>query len=215
MLETVKVVLSAVLLFGGSILVSYGVMTLLSSKKHRFEIPKGASLRLVGPGGAYLCHFMEQRGEDLVVTSPIQADRFVPIRVGEKLIVQVASDDCLVSFTTHVTGRDSDKHELTMKAPMTVRRTERRSERRSEQYTGEDVLVDGELGSLVDLSAAGMCVVTKRRHAPGDRVRVVLPESGLDAHGWALDSTQAAFGIHQGYKLRVQFEEPLAGLKAR
>jgi c-di-GMP-binding flagellar brake protein YcgR len=169
-------------------------------------------MRLVGPGGAYRCHFVQHNGDQIEVSSPIQADRFVPIRVGEKLLVQVPSEDCMLSFSTVVVSRDSDKHQLVLKAPTTLRRIERRSERRSERLFGEDVLFDGEMASLVDLSAAGACVVTRKRPNSGSRVRIVLPQSGLDAFGWALESSQAAFGIHQGYKVRVQFEEPLAGL---
>ena len=172
-------------------------------------------MRLVGPGGAYRCHFMREENELMVVSSPLQADRFVPIRVGEKLLVQVPSDDCLLSFSTTVVSRDSEKHELVIKSPATLRRIERRSEFRSERLAGEDVLFDGEVAALVDLSAAGACVVTRRRPKSGDRVRIVLPQSGLDAFGWALESSQAAFGIHSGYKVRVQFEEPLAGLSKK
>ena len=210
--ESIKVVLSAILLFAGSILITYGVAWLIAARRHRYKITEGVAMRLVGPGGAYRCHFVKQEGDQIEVSSPIQADRFVPIRVGEKLLVQVPSDECLLSFSTVVLSRDSDKHQLILKAPATLRRIERRSERRSERLSGEDVLFDGEIASLVDLSAAGACVVTRKRPQAGARVRVVLPQSGLDAFGWAVESTQAAFGIHPGYKVRVQFEEPLAGL---
>jgi hypothetical protein len=43
-------------------------------------------------------------------------------------------------------------------------------------------------------------------------MRVLLPSSGIDAYGWALDSTPSEMGAHQGYKVRIQFTEPLAGL---
>lgn len=210
--DTVRIVFSAILLFGGSILVSYGVAWLLAARKHRYSIAEGASVRLVGPGGAYRCHFVRKTDDEIEVTSPIQADRFVPIRVGEKLLVQVASEDCLLSFSTVVLSRDSDKHALVLRAPSTLRRIERRSERRSERLSGEDVLIDGEVASLVDLSAAGLSAVMLKRPKSGSRMRVVLPGSGLDAFGWALESSQAAFGIHPGYRVRIQFEEPLAGL---
>jgi hypothetical protein len=212
MADSAQVVISAILLFGGSVLASYGVAWLLSARKHRYTITPGVAMRLVGPGGAYRCHFVRQEGEEIEVSSPLQADRYVPIRVGEKLLVQVPSGDCLLSFSTVVLSRDSEKHALVLRAPSTLRRIERRTERRSERLAGEDVLFDGEMASLVDLSAAGACVVTRKRPKSGARVRIVLPQSGLDAFGWALESSQAAFGIHAGYKVRVQFEEPLAGL---
>jgi hypothetical protein len=212
MSDIARVLVSAALLFGGSVLVSYSIAVFMSARRHRFDIKSGATLRLVGPGGAYRCQFIERRKDALVVSSPIQADRFVPIRSGERIIVQVPSEQCVINFSTVVLSRDSDRHELVLKWPSTVRRIERRSEKRSEALSGEDALLDGEVASLIDLSAAGASLVTRKRPNPGDRVRVVLPSSGLDAYGWTLDSTHAPFGNTPGYKIRVQFEEPLSGL---
>jgi hypothetical protein len=215
MVEVVKLIASFVLFFGGSLLVSYGLFSLLSARRNRLDIAEGTAVRLVGPGGAYRCHYLGRDGEDLLFTSPLQADRYVPIRVGEKLFVQVPGVDCMLSFRSTVVKRDGSSHELVLSNPDYVRRTERRSEPRLTKFAGEDALFDGEPASIVDLSAAGACLLSRRRPDPGQRVRVVLPASQLDTVGWALEASPASIGTHQGYKVRVQFTEPLSGLSKR
>lgn len=212
MLDIAKVVASVVLFFGGSLLVSYVIASYFSDRKHRVEIAEGTAVRLVGPGGAYRCHFMGFRDELLVFSSPIQADRYVPIRAGEKVYIQAPGKDCMLSFRTTVMERDNDAHELVLAAPDYVRRNERRTEERLKTLAGEDALIDGELAQIVDVSVAGACLLSRRRPEPGERMRVLLPSSGIDAFGWALESTPSEMGTHQGYKVRIQFTEPLAGL---
>ncbi len=215
MIEIVKVVASVVLFFGGSLLVSYCVASYIAARKHRIELSEGTAVRLVGPGGAYRCHFHGFRDDNLVFSSPIQADRYVPIRCGEKVYVQAPGSGCMLSFRTVVVQRDSEAHELVLASPQYVRRNERRTEKRATTLAGEDALIDGELASIVDLSAAGACFLAKRRPCPGDRLRIVLPSSELDAEAWTLDSTPAEIGPHKGFKVRVQFTEPLAGLGSK
>lgn len=213
--ETARLIASIIVLFGASLFVSYCVMWLVSEHKSNVELAPNTSIRLIGLGGAYRCHYREMRGKRIVVTSPLQADRYVPIRVGEKLLVQASGTECMLTFRTTVVERNSTAHELILEPPTYVRRTERRSEGRSHRLRGEDALIEGELASVVDLSAAGACVVTRRRTNPGERLRFVLPSSGLDAFGWALESTNDAYAGRKGYKVRIQFEEPLAGLLKR
>ncbi len=215
MIEIAKVVASVVLFFGGSLLVSYCVASYFSARKHRIDLSEGTSVRLIGPGGAYRCHFLGYRDENLRFSSPIQADRYVPVRAGEKVFVQAPGHGCMLSFRTVVIQRDSEAHELLLAAPQYVRRSERRTEKRMTFLTGEDALIDGELASVIDLSAAGACFLAKRRPCLGDKLRVVLPSSDLDTVGYALDATPAVIGTHQGFKVRVQFTEPLAGLGSK
>lgn len=210
--ETTRLVLSIVVLFGGSLFLSYCIMWLIAAHRNRLDFEPGTVVRMVGPGGAYRCHFQFMRGDNLVFSSPIQADRYVPIRVGERLLVQAPGNDCLITFRSNVLERDSSKHELVLEPPTYVRRTERRSEDRRSRLAGEDALMNGEVAEVVDLSAAGTCLLTYRKPVPGERVRVVLPSTGLDAFGWTLDCSRASLGTHQAYRVRVQFEEPLAGL---
>lgn len=208
MTEVLKLVASFVLFFGGSLLVSYGVFSLIAARRHRFDLSEGASVRLVGPGGAYRCQFLGYEDGNLRFSSPIQADRYVPLRVGERIFVQCPGKGCMVSFRSTVIERSSESHNLILEAPQHVRRSERRTEGRLTAQAGEDALVDGELAQIVDVSAAGACFLTQWRPDPGQRLSVVLPSNQLDAYAWTLDSSPA----QDGYKVRVRFTEPLAGL---
>lgn len=212
MIEVLKVLATVVLFFGGSLLVSYCVVTAVSSKKHKLSLEVGTTVRLVGPGGAYRCHYLGNRDEHMALSSPIQADRYVPIRVGERIYVQAPGKNCMVSFRTSVVARDIEAHELIVETPDFVRKSERRSENRMTRLAGEDALVEGELAMIVNLSAAGACLIMSRRPAAGDRLHVVLPSSQLDSVAWALEATPDVLDGKTGYRVRMAFEEPLAGL---
>ncbi|HXH59766.1 MAG TPA: flagellar brake domain-containing protein, partial [Fimbriimonadaceae bacterium] len=194
--------------FGGTLLASYCIFAYFTSRRERFELPANTPVRLLGPGGAYRCHFLRRDEERLVFSSPIQADHYVPIRTGERLLVQAPGDNCLVSFRSEVAERDPDTHEIVLEEPEHIRRVERRTNKRSSALNGEDALLNGDIATLIDICTTGAAIITRRRTNPGERVNLVLPVTNLDTYGWALESSQAAFGIHPGYKVRIQFEEP-------
>ena len=215
MSETLRYIVAVALLFGGSVLISYCVTWYIASKRHDVELEVNTAVRLVGLGGTYRCHFLRRENDRLVFSSPIQANSYVPLRPGEKLLVHAAGEDHLMAFRSVLLDRDPVTHEIFLELPHYVRRIDRRTEARSMKQTGQDALINGDIATIVDLSAAGLCLVTRKRPAPGDRVHVVLPESDLDTYGWALEATRAAFGIHAGFKVRVQFEEPLSSLASK
>ena len=73
--DTLRLIVSILVLFGASLFVSYCVMWLISEHRNQIELSPECSIRLIGPGGAYRCHFREIRGDRIVVSSPLQADR--------------------------------------------------------------------------------------------------------------------------------------------
>lgn len=215
MSDAFRYIVAVVLLFGGSILISYCVTWYIASRRHEVELEVNTAVRLVGPGGTYRCHFLRREDDKLVFSSPLQANSFVPLRPGEKLLVHAAGEDHLMAFQCILLDRDPETHEIFLEHPSYVRRIDRRTEARSMRETGQDALINGDIATIVDISAGGLCLVTRKRPSPGERVRVVLPATDLDTYGWALEATRAAFGIHAGFRVRVQFEEPLSGLVSR
>ncbi len=202
------------LIFGLSMGVSYVVTSWRGRHIEKVHIEPNSKVRLIGPGGAYRCYFVRSNDKGLVFTSPLHKDSFVPVRPGESLMVQVPTDDGLLTFSSTVQSRDAATHELLLAHPSAVRRTDRRAEPRDTAYRGTAVKVNGETAELVDLSAGGARIVGSGSIRPGDAIQVQLPTGLGDAEGWALECQPAAFGARQGNEVRICFDHPLAGLRS-
>ena len=212
--ETFRLIATIVLLFGGSMLIAYCVTWYVSSRGHRVELEANVPVRLLGAGGSYRCHYLRTDGKRLVFSSPLQADRYVPLRAGEKVLVHAPGNGHFLAFRSEVLRNSSERHEIILQAPSYVRRIDRRSEFRSTGCAGEDVLLNGDVAAIVDLSANGACVLAASVPDAGERIILSLPSGNSHAFGWVLDSMPAAFGNYAGRKVRIRFFKPLSGLTA-
>ncbi|MCH8978697.1 MAG: flagellar brake protein [Armatimonadetes bacterium] len=210
--ESFRLIATVVLLLGGSMLISYCVTWYVSSRGHRVELAPNSPVRLIGTGGSYRCLYLRTEGKTLVFSSPLQADRYVPLRPGEKVLVHAPGDGHFLAFRCEVGGRKGDIHEIHLLEPSYVRRVDRRSEFRSTDNAGEDVMLNGDMASMVDLSANGACIVAGHRPQPGERILLALPSAESYAFGWVLDCIPAPFGRRLGYRVRIRFIEPMSGL---
>ncbi len=207
MKDIVFVVASVLLYFGGAILVSYCLFWYFASKQSNPSLAPNTSVKLIGAGGSYRCHYLRQDDDYLVFSNPLQADHYVPIRTGERVMVCSAAVGGFATFHSEVVERDPERHELKLALPNFVRRTERRAVDRLTTLAGEDILFDGEPAEIVDHSSKGMCVIACERPKQGEIVHVALPSQGVSATGWALDSVPASFGKKTSYKIHIQFQE--------
>ncbi|MCH7945469.1 MAG: flagellar brake protein [Armatimonadetes bacterium] len=212
--ESFRLIATVVLLFGGSMLIAYCITWYVSSRGHRVELTPNCPVRLIGSGGSYRCHYLRTEGTTLVFSSPLQADRYVPLRPGEKVLVHAPGDGHFLAFRSEFIRRYSEIHEIHLLAPSYVRRVDRRSEDRSKGNTGDDVMLNGVMASIVDLSANGACVLASRFPKPGERVFLTLPSAESHALGWVLEAMPTPFGRGLGYRVRIRFIEPMSGLAA-
>ena len=212
--ESFRLIATIVLLFGGSMLITYCLTWYVSSRGHRVGLAPNSPVRLIGAGGSYRCHYLRSEGRTLVFSSPLQADRYIPLRPGEKVLVHAPGDGHFLAFRSEVVGRNGEAHEIQLQAPAYVRRVDRRSEERSTGNASEDVVLNGEMASIIDLSANGACVLASRFPKPGERVFLALPSADSHALGWVLEAMPSAFGHRPGYKVRIRFIEPMSGLTA-
>lgn len=210
--ETFRLIATIVPLLGGSMLISYCVTWYVSSRPHRVDLEANVPVRLLGSGGCYRCHYLRTDGKKLVFSSPLQADRYVPLRVGEKVLVQAPGNGHYLAFRSEVLRNNSERHEIFLRSPSCIRRIDRRAEYRSTGCAGEDVLLNGDTAAIVDLSANGACVLAASVPDAGERIILSLPTGNSHAFGWVLDSVPAAFGRRKGHKVRIRFFEPLSGL---
>lgn len=203
-------------LFLGSFGVSYLIGLLFRRRRSRLpNLTVGASCRLVGPGGVYRSHLESVSRDGLVFSAPLQRDHFVPIRVGEALVVQIPVAEGVVSFRSVVCSRDSDSHTFRLATPTHFRRVERRSEPRDMSVNGQIIALNGSEASLENLSAGGARVTTPLVVKPGERIAVQLGMTETQCQGWALESVPAHLGNQPARSVRVRFEAPLSGLVRR
>lgn len=179
------------------------------------DLPIGTLVRLVTTGGAYRCRVSRCGPDGIDVSAPLHHDRFVPLRPGQTVIVQVPEPGGLLTFRTEIVQRDSESHVLHMSRPSALRRTDRRTEPRLTTVEGDLALVDSVEARMVDLSASGARVVTFADPRAGDRVRLDLKAHGACAFGWVLASEAAQLRGRPARELRIRFEEPLDGIAPR
>ncbi|MCH7905207.1 MAG: hypothetical protein IH944_11685 [Armatimonadetes bacterium] len=199
------------LLFGGSAMIAYFVTAHFAARRYDVDIEPNSRVRMVGPGGVYRCHFVRKHSSGLVFSSPLQADRFTRIEVGDRLLVQAPSDGYLMTFRSVVSSCDEATKELTLELPQHLRRVDRRSEPRDESFGGRTALLNGNEVSMLDLSAGGACLATDKYIRPGTTVKLELPDGG-EAYGWSLNSREESGNAYLGYRTRLRFDEPLSGL---
>lgn len=195
---------------------SIGISYLLTRSRRKLvtlvPLPENARVRMVGPGGSYRCFFLRRSKLGLVFSAPIQRDHYVPVRVGESMMVQAPLADSILTFRTSVVERDVDTHEFTLANPERIRHVDRRSERRDSTLSGSIIRLNDQPASLQDLSAGGAKVISNLLVRPGDTVKVELPGDYGTIYGWALEATPTAQGTGVSRELRIRFEEPLSGL---
>ena len=69
MTETNTLIATVLLLFGGSMIISYCVTWYLSSRAHHVKLAANIPVRLIGEGGTYRCHFLRSDGDMLIFTT--------------------------------------------------------------------------------------------------------------------------------------------------
>lgn len=200
------------LVVGLSYLLTRAAMKTKRVKTSDLELVDGQVLRLITPSGSYRTHLVATRSGSLLISAPLHRDRYVPLRVGEKIVVQSPGFDSLLTFHTTVTDRDSVTHELTLSPPTWFRRTDRRCEPRFLAVKGEHASLNRKPAVLQDLSAWGAKLITSERVSPGDYVAVQLPSEYGEARGYALEVRSSAWEGRSCCEVRIRFEEPLSGL---
>jgi len=202
-------------IFGVSLAVAYGIHAVRRPRLSQVTLSENATVRMVGAGGVYRCHYLRSDKRGLTFSSPLQRDHYVPLRVGEQLMVQVPMPESLLTFRTSILERDAERHEFLLAHPEGVRNIDRRSEVRDVSVEGQRAVLNGDPATMMDLSAGGAKVLVDQDVDPGDQVRLELPMNLGSAYGWALESTASHRGRQSARAVRIKFQVPLSGLRAQ
>ncbi len=163
-----------------------------------------SSLQIASASGSYRSRFLEASREGWRISAPLQRDRFVPLRIGESLVLQSAHAHGVRIFRTEIIGRCPESHTYLLRPPQRVHDVERRSEPRDESVAQMPASVNGVEAILRDISMAGVRLVTSATIAPGDLVRVEASSTRLAADGWVLDSKADSVGSGPARLVRIR-----------
>jgi len=199
-------------LFAGSMGIAYMVTSLKRGRALCLDISEGHSVRVLMPGGAYRCRFVRQDRGGLVLTAPMEQDRFVPVRPGESVMIQAPQNDSLLCFRSDILGRDGKLHEFTVANPSTIKRIERRGEKRDKSYLGSKAKLNGVSADMIDLCTMGAKLVSPAIVAAGDFITLELPMGLGKIEGWALATHPAAFEGKPAREVRIKFMAPVPGM---
>lgn len=184
------------------------------SRPIKHDFVEGARFKLVTPTGAYRCYVERVTSKGIQVSAPLHRDSYVPLRVGDLVLVQTATPDGLYTFRTAVTHRMIETHSLLLGHPSTIRKTERRSYPRQTPIGDGRCKLNGVTSQLCDFSEFGAKIVSECLVEPGDSVIVELPDGMGEVYGWALDSMP----VSGKREARIRFQDPLnhlSSLRAR
>lgn len=157
----------------------------------------------------YRSRFLRASDEGVVIQAPLSRDSFVPLRVGEDLIVWAPTTQGLRQFETRVLARNADSHEFILETPRKMRPVERRRARRNSNFPCDGIALEGRPAILLDLSDVGAKVAVNTPLKRGERISVDIPWIGT-AFGWVLDCKQGS----SRHIVRLRFEETLEMIPA-
>ncbi len=199
-------------LFAAAMAAGWLITSLKLGKKAAENPEIGTCLRLRGESGMYRSKLLEVRGPFWILSAPLMRDYYVPLRVGEKLNIEVPYKNGVLFARTEVKSRDAESHTIIIEKPEGAKPTERRTEKRLCGLMDDTVVIEGVKSSIVDVSLGGAKVRTQRRFLPGERIRIDLPWISVPTFGWVLESMEIAPTV--GVEARIRFENALTKLPA-
>lgn len=193
---------SLILFFGTGFAVALGAAWLFIRitlyLRTRLDPSIGDTLRVRAASGMYRSRLLGLGRSSWTLSAPLQRDAFVPIRIGEELVIESASRQGALLFRSQVVARDPETHSLHIQRPERIHLVERRGHRRFPELEGAAVQLEGESATLMDISEGGARLHTSTKAHRGDRVRLDLP-SGDSVFAWVLST--------DGCEARLRFEE--------
>lgn len=147
----------------------------------------GAMVRFRTGEAMYRTRFTSARKKGLAFAAPLQRDVYVPIPVGERVIVEAPSKEGVIVFRTHVIGRDVETREIVLAVPEVVHREERREGARQDGGFSPIQVEDREAW-LVDVAPHGVKFTTNAEVRSGERIKVEMPSAEAPAFAWVLEA---------------------------
>src|ERR1044072_9376507 len=158
---------SLILFFATGFTLSFGVagvkVKIAKRQRKQAEPEAGAICRIRAASGMYRSQVVRLGRSAWVVSAPLQRDSYVPLRVGEEVVIEAAGKRAAFVFRSEIIARDATTHELTLTRPDTVHEVERREHKRWPHLVGTKMSIVGVNARILDLSHGGARVETTTR----------------------------------------------------
>lgn len=180
------------------------VWAFVRRKDRPLALRPGTVFRLKCQHGAHRATLIGESARGWLLSAPLQRDSYVPIRTGERLIVEAADATGAFLFRTEVLEREMSTHRLLVARPVRFSRVERRVEG-SRRRVALDAVLEGEAAKVVDLSQLGARVATRGSLARGERVRLDM-DGAAPRYGWVLEALPGSDLGYYSSEVRLRFE---------
>lgn len=138
------------------------------------SLPAGCVVRVKSGSHLYRSRFVEANGNGWVFSAPLSRDRFIPLTIGERIVVETSRPEGLLVFETEVLSRAMHPHTFTVRMPELLRPVNRRREARISGDAWPEVWLGPTPGQLLDVSGSGARVLAGRRIEIGTPVTLRL-----------------------------------------
>lgn len=193
--------------FGCSFGLAYALVAFKRRGAEALPDPRDTLVKLRTVDGVYRANVVRASANEWIISSPIQRDRYVPLRVGDSLTVEWPTQRGIVMFRSKVVARDAVDHTFGIEAPAGEKPLERRSGIRSQEFPIDRLSFDGLPAELVDIGERGCRLRCRSAYLPGTRVRLDLPWHNGPVFAAVLESREACFDGKAGAEIRVVFED--------
>ncbi len=200
------------ILFAASFAAAYLLTKRRAALRGRgFFVAPDTAIRLSGPSGSFRSRFLHADKSSWMISAPLQRDAFVPLRIGEGLLVQAPGAGGVWMFRTTVIDRQMEGHLLVLARPEHPHLVDRRAHPRLTDVRGASIRLNGDPAELIDCSQNGACVLTDTPLANGDDIVLDLHADLGEARGWALECAPLR-GVDGRRTIRIAFSEPVPAL---
>ncbi len=205
MVDALRVLFVTILAFAITALVTWMAYQIARSRRVVKMSPiSDASARIKTGGGIYRSRFARTTDGEWWLHAPLENGHYVPLRVGEEVVIETVGAEGRLLFRTTITDRDAELKQIKIAIPEQIHGANRRAEVRHTNLSPKEVNVEGRKLKMCDLSNHGMCAETETPFIPGDWVKVEFPWA-KQTFAWVL-----ANEFRESVRVvRLRFEEPV------
>ena len=203
MSETIEISLAVIGIFALSFAAGYAITRM--RRRAKAPIPKvNAVMRIMTAGTVYRAHFVGEKEDGWAFTPPLQRDNYIPIKVGEPVVIETVMDGGIVVFKTYLKARHNAPPLMIAAKPANWHVEDRRESIRIGEVGHLQTKLDGDRVGLLDISTCGARIRSQARKAAGERVKLEVAGQDEALYGWVIEEARKG----DRYIIRVRFEEP-------
>lgn len=184
-----------------------GITYWLATRRRRMievcRLEPGQKVRVRSGRHLYRTRLAGETAEGWIFEAPISRDHFVPLRIGEEVVIEATCRNGVLLYRTNVIARALYPHTFTVSRPSGVAPMDRRGAPRYDGLRWPHAFLDDHPVELVDVSNLGCCLRSSRPVAPVTFVNVRLSFHPTPVPGQVIDCER----VGDGHLVHIRFAE--------